>query len=75
MSDLMARRSLIEEHWRHLVEAAERADVPEHLFLGVLAALVADLLSRQPPRVASQWLADLPSRVERLRARRAESSR
>ena len=75
MSALMEQRALVEKHWLHLVEASEGADVPEHLFLGVLAALVADLLARQPPRVASQWLADLPSRVEQLRARRAESSR
>lgn len=75
MSGLMEQRALVEEQWRLTVEAAEGAEVQEPLFLGVLAALVADLLARQTPRAANQWLADLPSRVEQFRARRAESPR
>lgn len=41
------------------------------LLLGVLGALVPDLLARQPARVVDLWLRELPSRVERLRARRS----
>ncbi|MBZ0114389.1 MAG: hypothetical protein K8J08_18145 [Thermoanaerobaculia bacterium] len=67
--NLNEQLDLIREHWRLLIESAEEAGVPTHTLLSVLAAQLADVMTRQPEHVVAEWVEALEAHIEQLRLR------
>lgn len=67
--DLSDQVDLIKEHWRLLLEAAERASIPDHTLLNALGALLAVLLAHQEDCVVAEWMVAVEDHVQQVRNR------